>query len=255
MRIGILGVGHLATFLVDGLRRAGDEQPIVLSPRNRGRAQALARRCACTVATDNADLVERSELVVLATRPPQAVDAVTDLPWTADHVLVSVAAGVGLASLRAAAAPATVVRAMPVSCAAIGHSPTALFPDERRARALLEQVGTVHVLPDEAAFEVASVLGAFYAWAFALAAEGTRWTREHAVDPDTARALVVGMLRGAAGMMAAQPDVPPAEMLDALATPGGLTRLGLGVMDERGALAAWSEACDAVLSRVRETSS
>jgi pyrroline-5-carboxylate reductase len=254
VNIGILGVGELASFLVEGLRRACHDDAIVLSPRNRERSKSLAERHGCTVAADNADLVERSDIVVLATRPPQAIDAVRGLPWRDEHVLLSAAPGVALAPLRSAAAPATVVRALPVSCAAIGESPSALFPDEPRARELLGRLGSVHVFPDEASFEVAVSVGVYYAWTFALAAEGTRWAQAHGVAPDAARAFVVESLRGAANMMAVHPEEPLADMLDALATPGGLTRLGLGVMEERGALAAWSAACDAVLARVRETS-
>jgi pyrroline-5-carboxylate reductase len=251
MRVGFLGVGELASFLVEGLRRASHGEQIILSPRNAERSKSLAERHGCTVAASNADLVERSDIVVLATRPPQAVEAVRGLPWHDQHVLLSAAAGVALAPLRSVAAPATVVRALPVSCAAIGASPSALFPDQPRARELLGRLGSVHVFSDEASFEVAVSVGVYYAWTFALAAEGTRWAQAHGLSPDVARAFVVDSLRGAASMMAAHPDASLPDMLDALATPGGLTRLGLGVMEERGALEAWSAACDAVLAQIR----
>jgi pyrroline-5-carboxylate reductase len=251
--VGILGVGELASFLVEGLRRASHDETIVLSPRNHQRSKSLAERHGCVVAESNAALVERTDVVVLATRPPQAIDAVEDLPWRAEHLLVSVAPAVALSPLQSAAAPATVVRALPVSCAAIGASPSALFPDQPRAHELLGLLGSVHVFPDEASFEVAISVGVYYAWSFALAAEGTRWAQAQGLAQDAARAFVVESLRGAASMMAAHPDEPLADMLDALATSGGLTRLGLEVMEERGALQAWSAACDAVLARIRGT--
>ena len=39
-------------------------------------------------------------------------------------------------------------------------------------------------------------------------------------------------------------------MLDALATPGGITERGLRVLHERQGLAAWTEALDAALDRI-----
>jgi hypothetical protein len=39
-------------------------------------------------------------------------------------------------------------------------------------------------------------------------------------------------------------------MLDRLATPGGISELGLGVMAKEDALGAWSRALDAVLARM-----
>ena len=76
---------------------------------------------------------------------------------------------------------------MPVSCAAIGRSPTAIFPENAQARELFERVGSVHVLPDEASFEAASALGAYYAWVFALVGEVSRvnddYVDNHFYDP------------------------------------------------------------------------
>ena len=40
-RIGIIGVGHLAGYLVEGLRRASSDIEIVLSPRNAERSVSV----------------------------------------------------------------------------------------------------------------------------------------------------------------------------------------------------------------------
>ena len=114
-RIGIIGVGHLAGYLVEGLRRAQDCPEIVLSPRNAEKSGALAGRFGARVAADNAQVVEAADTVVLATRPAQAVQAATRLPWRAGQTLICVAAGIPLGALAAAGGPATVVRAMPIS--------------------------------------------------------------------------------------------------------------------------------------------
>jgi pyrroline-5-carboxylate reductase len=71
------------------------------------------------------------------------------------------------------------------------------------------------------------------------------------VPPQTARNLVLETVRGAADMALAQPDQDLAAMLDALATPGGITEHGLNVLRRRGGLAGWTEALDAVLSHIR----
>ena len=187
--IGIIGVGHLAGFLVEGLNRA-DCPEIVLSPRNVDKSRALAGRFGARVAADNAQVVEAADTVVLATRPDQAVQATAGLPWRAGQTLICVAAGIPLGALAAAAGPATVVRAMPISCTAIGESPTSLYPDDNAARRLFERLGPVHALPDETSFEAASVLGAFYGWVYAMLAEVTAWTEGQGVPSQTARDLV-----------------------------------------------------------------
>ena len=109
--VGIIGVGHLAGYLVEGLRCGGDGPVITLSPRNAGKSGALAERFGARVAADNVHVVEEADTVILATRPAQAVHAATGLPWRVGQVLICVAAGIPLDALVPVAGPATVVRA------------------------------------------------------------------------------------------------------------------------------------------------
>jgi pyrroline-5-carboxylate reductase len=250
--LGVLGVGHLAGYLIQGLRQAGFEHDVVLSPRNRDRALDLSRRYDARLAADNGEVVSSSNVVLLATRPHQAVDAVRGLPWRKNHLLISVAAGVSLESLSEISSPAEVVRAMPVSCAAIGESPTSIYPEHAKVRTLFEALGSVVALPDEKSFEAASVVGAFYAWNYALLEEVVRWGTSRGLSDEASRHLFTQAMRGATGMVQARPDRPIAEMLESLATPGGLTELGLDIFRDSKALARWSEACEAVLHRLQQ---
>jgi pyrroline-5-carboxylate reductase len=191
-------------------------------------------------------------VVILATRPDQAVDAIRGLPWRKEHLLISVAAGVTHEALGEVAAPAEVVRAMPVSCAAIGESPTSIYPEHPRIRALFEALGSVIALPDEKSFETASVVGAFYAWNYALLQEVVEWGTSRGLSDEASRHLFTQAMRGATGMVLARSDRPIAEMLGSLATPGGLTELGLDIFGNSKALDRWNEACEAVLRRLRQ---
>ncbi len=141
-------------------------------------------------------------------------------------------------------------RALPISCAALDESPTLLYPDLPQAHALFALLGHVHVLSDETCFTAASVLSAFYGWVYALLDETVAWTVQAGVPRQTARSLVLETVRGAVNMALAQPEEDLAAMLDSLATPGGITAYGLKVLRQKDALAAWTEALDAVLERL-----
>jgi pyrroline-5-carboxylate reductase len=250
-RIGLLGVGHLSAYLVPGLLRGIAAERLRLSPRNAETSAALAGRYGLTVAPDNAALIEDCDVVLLATRSPQAVEAVAGLPWRAGQTLVSVCAGVQLADLPPAAAPAAVDRAMPITSASIGESPTSLYPDLPAARAVLAPLGPILAMPDEAAFEAASVSGAVYAWTHALVGDMAAWAAEAGVPADLARDLMAQTFRAAAGMVRAHPERPVEAMIRELATPGGLTQAGLDILREERAFEAWRAACEAAFAKVR----
>lgn len=246
MRLGILGVGHLATSMLAGFVRAGmDPATVLLAPR--GQAQVLAERHGFALAVDNADLVARADVVLLAVRPASVPAAVNGLPWRADQIVVSACAGVPLA--RIAVGPARVMRIMPMTAAEIGASPTACFPDLPELRALLAGLGPLIPLRSEAEFDVATVSAAAYGWAQDLIRRTADWSAGQGLDPATARQLAAGTFVAAGALMAARPE-PMAQLLQDLVTPGGITERGLQVLGQHGTGAAWEAACTAVLHKL-----
>jgi pyrroline-5-carboxylate reductase len=251
--VGIIGVGHLAGYLVEGLKRTNPSLDILLSQYLGEQTERLVSQFGATPAADNQTVADGADLVLVTTRPGDIVDACRGVSFRSNHTVVSTAAGISLEMLKPAASPATVIRAMPITCAAINRSPTLLFPENPQARALFELLGSVHTLTDEDAFTPASVIAAYYGWVYALLDETVAWTADAGVPPQTARALVLETTRGAAEMGLAHPERELSELLDSLATPGGITRDGLKILEERKSLTAWTEALDAVLDRLRRS--
>ncbi len=248
--IGIIGVGHLAEYLLRGLLQAGTAaERILLSPRGHGAKLAASHGFA--LARDNAEVAAKAPLIVLTVRPAQAEEAVAGLPWRAGQVMVSACAGVPLARLRPLVGPATVLRAMPISAVAVCASPTALYPDEPCARALFARLGEVLPLRDEAEFEAATVSAAVYGWVHDLIGRSAAWSEAAGLDPTTARRLAALTFGAAARMVVADEEKSVTALVASLATPGGITERGLRVLQEREVAPAWDAACDAVLAHLR----
>lgn len=246
MIIGVIGVGHLATTLLTGLLRSGvSPQALLLSPR--GKAMAFSEATGIPLAADNRDLVARSDIVLLAVRPADAAEAVAGLPWRARQTVISACAGVALGDLIVA--PASAVRAMPLTAAEINASPTACFPPRPEAVALLERLGSVVAFDSEADFEVATVNAAVYGWAQDLIRRTAEWSAGQGPQLDAMRRLTALTFVAAGRLLAEKPE-PMETLLAELVTPGGITELGLGILAARGQPAIWTEACASVLARL-----
>ncbi len=249
-RIGFLGVGHLAAEIITGLLRSGlPAAELILS--SRGYGPKLATRHGIELAADNLRLVAAADIVLLATRPHDAVMAVVGLGWRPGQILISACAGVKLAELRAAAAPAEVVRIMPLTASSLGASPTTVYPDLPAVRPLLERLGSVIPLSHEAEFETATVSAAIYGWAQMLIGLGSDWSVAHGMKPEAARRLAAETFVAAGRMVAERPE-PSEALLQSLVTPGGITERGLKVLAAQGVDASWSSACDAVLAKLTD---
>ena len=250
-RVGFIGVGHLAEYLITGLNRTGVDFEFFMADPLPERAQKLAATVGGRVSTDNQTAVDNGDLIILATRPEQVRAALNGLTFTRDKILASAAAGVTLDSLRPYTGPARLVRVLPISCVAINQSPTVIYPGDREVLEFFSLLGNVHPVPDEEAFIPAtSLVGAFYAWVFALMDEAAGWTVARGIDPVLARKLVVETVQGACGMAGAQGKLTLREIWDTLATPGGISEHGLRVINDKGCLKAWSEALESVTQKI-----
>lgn len=243
--IGVLGVGHLAAAMIAGLIKSGGPESILLSPR--GKSKELGARYGLGICADNRELVERSDIVILAVRPADAPAALEGLPWRDGQVVLSVCAGVALSKFPAI--PAQIVRVMPLTATEINASPTVFYPDLAQARQLIARLGPAIALRSEDEFEIATVNAAIYGWAQDLIRQSVHWASDHGADPQMMR-LLVAQTFVAAGRMTAESAEPMETILKDLVTPGGITELGLTVLDQQSQPAAWRAACDAVLARL-----
>src|SRR3954469_8532692 len=102
-RWGFIGAGKMATALIRGMLRAGGAgAPTILAsdPVESARV-ALADEAGIPVYDSNVRVAHKSDVLVLATKPQSLPHVLAQLRpvLTADHLVVSIAAGVSLATL------------------------------------------------------------------------------------------------------------------------------------------------------------
>ncbi len=248
--IGFVGVGDLAEYTIQGIRRGGFSGTIYLCPRNRKMSAQLAATWDCSVLDSNQAVADASECLFISTRPTHCIDALKALSLQPGQLLISVVAGMQLAALRAVVPEQTeIVRAMPVNAAQAGASPTLVYPRHATVEALFDYCGDSIGLETEAAFDQGSVLACVYTWYFSLFEQIIQSTSNAALPPDKARQLVLGMAQGAASL-ALQKAASPGEIATAIATEGTFSKLGLDMLQQQGAFAPWDEACQLLLQRM-----
>ena len=244
-KLGFIGVGELALYTIRGVRQGGYKETILLSPRNRDKAQWLVENLACEVQTDNQSVVDQSDYVVIATRPPECLETLSALGFRSDQVIISVVAGIPIDTLRQALnSDLKIIRAMPVSSAEVASSPTLIFPEEPFVREFFGYCGQVIPVDDESIYEQGSVLACVYSWFFALFEELIQATKSPVLPPDMVAKLVMGMAKGAAELALARPEQSPGDIAQSIATDGTYSKIGLDLLKQNQAFAPWREASE-----------
>ncbi len=251
MKIGILGVGHLAEYLVRGASRAeAGGAEFVLSPRSGDKAARLAETFRCAVAESNQAVVDQCERVLVCLPAATGLTVLQGLQFRDGQSVCSAMAGVSLSALTAAVAPAEAFCSMmPGFANAFSAGPSLLYPGDAEWEAFLGLLGQVHRFADVDAFETAAVFGAMSGASIFLLQHLVRWYERQGLDAVTARRLVAETFRGNAEVLL-QAEAGLDEIAVGVTTPGGITEQLVGVLEARGALAAWDEAMDGVLARM-----
>ncbi|HYI65216.1 MAG TPA: pyrroline-5-carboxylate reductase dimerization domain-containing protein [Allosphingosinicella sp.] len=184
-------------------------------------------------------------IVLLGMKPHQLNLAAPALAPILDRetVLVSILAGVEIASLRARfPAPRTIIRAMPNLPVRVGKGVVGLFSDSEdvAARAIVTRLmavlGHAEWFEDEESFQLAGALtGAGPAFLFRFIDALGAAAAQLGLPYEQAARLALKTVEGAAALAAASPD-DPETLARKVASPGGTTEAGLRVLDEDRAL-------------------
>ncbi|MDT0345954.1 NAD(P)-binding domain-containing protein [Streptomyces litchfieldiae] len=198
-RIGIIGVGEIGRAIVLGLRHGGGISPeVFLSPRGaRTAAELSARYEGVRVCADNQEVVDRSELVIVAVRRQDRHDALAGVRVAGDKVVVNVMAGVGNDDLRRTlATDAPLVRAIPLPAIRERRCVTVVHPAHPEVNSFFERLGGVLPVADEAAFNVFSALTGTLTAHYWYLATITSWAAGQGIAPDDADRYVRGLFQG-----------------------------------------------------------
>jgi pyrroline-5-carboxylate reductase len=244
--IGFLGAGNMAGALIRGLLQAGvvPAKDICASDVRSDRLDQLVKTYGITVTTDNRALVRRSSILVLSVKP-QIVDkvlAAVGKDVTKETLVVSIAAGVSLATLESRLPRGTrVVRSMPnvaalalAGATAIAAGTCATERDMETARMLFDAVGRTVTLDESLLDAVTGLSGSGPAYVMliieALADGGVKV----GLHRDTALLLAAQTVYGASKLLLDTGD-HPGRLKDMVTSPGGTAIAGLHTL-ESGAL-------------------
>jgi pyrroline-5-carboxylate reductase len=240
-----VGCGNMGQAMLDGWIAEGVDPARVTVIRPSGREAGHGVRVLRAFPED-----EVPAIVLLAMKPYQLDAAAPALAPILDRstMLVSILAGVELGSLRRRfAAPAAIVRAMPNLPVRLGKGVVNLCGEgaDSATRALIvglmAALGHAEWFEDEEKFALAGHLtGAGPAFLFrfidALAAAGAAL----GLPEEQSARLALRMVEGSAALAASSEESPEA-LARRVASPGGTTEAGLGVLDEDRALAVLVE--------------
>ena len=262
-RIGLIGAGQMATALAGGFIKAGltAADRILASDVDELARQRFTAATAAPTTPDNATVAARSDLIVLAVKPQQMEGVAVGLHGKvgAERLIVSIAAGIRLASLaRWLGEELRIVRVMPNTPCLIGQGACAYSLGEHATPEdgalvgrLLASLGSAWQVEEKLLDAVTGLAGSGPAFVYvmveALGDAGVRLGLSRSI----AATMAAQTVRGAAAMVLASGE-HPAVLKDRVTSPGGTTIAGLQSLESGGIRATLMAAVEAATKRSTE---
>lgn len=239
----LIGCGNMGAALATGYLQAVPGASVVAVARDVGRVRSRLPLDTRVVVVGSMEEVGGREpaMTVLAVKP-QVLAAMLPLLAArplARSLIVSIAAGTSIATLRQHLPEARLVRAMPNTPAMVGAGFTALWgdptvspEDRQRCNSLFGAVGTAHWLRSEDEIAaVTAISGSGPAYFFAIIEALVEAGMSLGLSMDLADRMARATMAGAASMLH-DPSAVPAALKTAVRSPNGTTDAALRVFEE-----------------------
>ena len=262
-RVGFIGAGQMATALARGLCQAKFTRAdhILASDVAASAPEHFAAQSGARAVESNIEVAAHSDILVLAVKPQHLRPLLSELKphVSSRHLVISIAAGIPLSAMAAAlGVDRRLVRVMPNTPCLVGASASAYClggaataEDGRLAANLLSAVGIAFELPELLLDTVTGLSGSGPAFVClvieALADGGVKM----GLPRDIAQKLAAQTVLGTAKMVL-ETGRHPAQLKDAVASPGGTTIAGLHELERGGLRGCLMNAVESATRRSRE---
>ncbi|MEE3742067.1 pyrroline-5-carboxylate reductase [Streptococcus dysgalactiae] len=254
MKIGIIGVGKMASAMITGLKKIPHE--LIISGSSLERSREIAEQLSLSYASSHQELIDQVDLVILGIKP-QLFNAVLH-PLHFRQPIISMAAGISLQDLATLVGEdLPLLRIMPNMNAQILQSSTALTGNalvskelQASVQELTDSFGSTFII-DEKDFDTFTALAGsspayIYLFIEALAKAGVN---NGLPKPKALGIITQTVLASANNLLASQQS--PNDFIDAICSPGGTTIAGLMELERLGLTATVSSAIDKTIDKAK----
>lgn len=250
MKVGCIGTGMMGGALIRGISKSISPENILVYDTDLEKAKAFAVETGCKSAKDISEIASNCSHIILAVKPNVikiVIESLKDsLENNKNHIIISIAAGVKISAINEALSfgttfnKAKIVRLMPNLPATVGEGMIALSANDNlsveeitQIKEMLSKAGKVEQVPETLMDCVTGVSGSGPAYGFLFIEAMADAAVLCGMPRNQAYTYAAQTLKGAAQMVL-ETGKHPAELKDAVCSPGGTTIEGVKALEDNG---------------------
>ncbi|PCI36337.1 MAG: pyrroline-5-carboxylate reductase [Elusimicrobia bacterium] len=264
-KIAVIGAGHIGQAVIGGLLKAKllSAKNITASRRDPARLDALKKRFAVHVTTDNRKAVKGADVLIIAVKPQGAPALFEEIASIVreDQLIISVMAGVTTQRMSSLLGkPNPIIRAMPNTPALVDAGATPLAKGEHAtdadlkiAETIFKAVGIVDIIPESLMDAVTGLSGSGPVYIYMVIEALIDGGVKMGIPRNVARRLAAQTVFGAAKLVI-ETGKHPAILKDEVTTPGGTAIAAIHMLESKGLRNVLIEAVATAAKRSEELS-
>ncbi|WP_400208682.1 pyrroline-5-carboxylate reductase [Candidatus Methanomassiliicoccus intestinalis] len=262
-KFGFIGAGNMAEALMKGLieGQLTTKDELIASEVFAPRREYIKSKLAVDVTEDNKEVAKEAKVIILAVKPNVVATVLEELKpqLTAEHLIISIAAGVKIASIEAHLNEGVrVVRVMPnqpclvsASASAFALGKYAKEEDKALVQKILEAVGIAYAMDEKQLDAVTGLSGSGPAYIYLVIEALSDGGVMAGLPRDVATALASQTVLGAAKTIL-ETKMHPGQAKDMVTSPAGTTIEGMRILENSAVRGAFIDAVLAATERSKE---
>ncbi|MER2063511.1 MAG: pyrroline-5-carboxylate reductase, partial [Alkalibacterium sp.] len=231
MNIGFIGFGNMAKAIAKGLidNDVVKKEHLYFSTRSEESRMSIVESWHINGLASNQAVVDHSDVLLLAVKPHQVDQVLSELKIPSDRLLLSVVAGYSTSQLTQYVPLKQVIRTMPNLNAQVNASMTALVEnkevhdeDMEKAKTIFSAVGEVMVVPEDQLGIFIALAGSSPALVFLFIDTLARAAVKYGMPKDKATKIAAQAVLGS-GKTVKEASDSPWNLIDHVSSPGGIT--------------------------------
>ena len=253
--IGFIGMGNMGYALLKGVLKEFPAEKLIFTAKTSETKLRVHAETQVVYAESNAECANNCKYVVLAVKPQYYPTVLKQIRYavTPDHVIISLAPGITIASLKETlGSDRRIVRAMPNTPALIGEGMTGLSYDAEEfsqdeidmVHRIFGAVGKYADVEERLMSAVVCASGSYPAYVYQFIEALADGAVQFGLPRAQAYAFAAQAVAGAAKMVL-ETGEHPAALKDKVCSPGGTTIAGVAALESAGFRGAVLKACEA----------
>ncbi len=260
--MAFIGVGNMAGAIIGGLIKSGalDYAHLRLADRFPAQCTPYVEQGA-TLAPSVAEAAASADCVVLSVKPQNFGEILPELaavPGIKQKLIITIAAGISINTVKSALHGAAVVRVMPNTPMLIGKGVIAICRDADVSDAdfafacdVFAASGRVHIITEAEMNRIISVTGSSPAYVFAFINAILEGARAQGLPEEELLGCICDVVIGSATLLK-NGTLTPAEQIRVVTSKGGTTERAMNVLNERNFNGIIRDAMQACTDRAEE---